>query len=113
MILTVDSSTVRISSFPEIYSQVGHKEGSFVDFWIFNNGNLEVYSDWPSRLVHGDFWKELPVESLYRGRYDPSKNWLSLTPPYKFRHREVPSSLLVALERKFPGAELKFFDVTK
>jgi hypothetical protein len=113
MVLTVDYTAVRVSSpfKPEIYQLAGHKEGTFVDFWIFNNGNLEVRDDWPSSFNHEFFWKNLPVESLYRGRYDPSKNWLSLTPPYKLRHRDVPSSLLAALEKRFPGAELKLFDV--
>lgn len=108
MILTLYYTAVKVGSVsPETYYSIGHEFGTQVVLWVFEDGRLKTLKT-SSGTIHSDYWPK--VFSYYYGRYDPSTKQLSVVPPYRFKHRDVPSVLLTALEHEFPGAEMKFFN---
>lgn len=94
------------------YYMTGHQAKDHA--WVFHEGALK--SRRAGEMPHGErnhlrLFPEAAaqMDKLYRGRYDTEEDVVSIMRPMEQLHREVPSSLLSQISKKWPTAKIETY----
>lgn len=94
------------------YYMIGHlldpNQSAFLWNWTGSKiETSELNQEETDRISHGDLFG--PTGNRYQGRFDPHNKHVSISVPSSQRHRDVPSALITALEKKFSPKKIYVF----
>lgn len=102
---------------PNNYLEVGHYGLSTTDegeefLWVWHKGQL-LSEEGMNDKIHESTWPDVPLRKTYYGRYDKTKNIISINVPPEgpATFRPVPSALISMLKNKYksPNAAVYAF----
>ena len=111
----------KIQEAPITYESYGHSDYETMEtdpdypnfIWIFFEGSILSREETGDVPTHEDAFNLLgvPIEKLYRGRYDSAQDVITLIKPHGMASfREAPELLIYNLKTKFsPSAEIMEF----
>lgn len=91
------------------YTDIGHSRPNDV-LWIWIDDELQVLSAGSSRTHELVWGGDVKIEDYWKGRYEQSTGYCSITPPAsKLGLRRPPSSILDILKNRFSIVRFYFF----